>query len=104
MNGNGTLAGLSRAYVLRVLRDYGPLTLGQLKQVAPENGHRIEVEIGRGATIDDYVEVMIRDGAMVKVGDKIRLTRIGQDVLTEISTKYGRALDLAMEQTPTPVQ
>ena len=87
----------SRLYVLKLLEDRGPLSLAQLSHAAPRNGRDASIDIGRGATIEDFVNVMFDEGVVTGSDQSIELSPLGAELVAKATRED---IDRAVKATP----
>lgn len=93
-----TLGSSSRLYLLQLIANRGPLSLTQLDRAAPTNGQAAQVEIGRGATVADFVEVMLNQGVLIRSDDeRLALSPLGTQLVRSLPRKD---VAEAVRQTP----
>jgi hypothetical protein len=96
-----TLGSLSRLYVLALLLDRGPLSFDQIEAATPViNGVPYQIEIGRGATIVDFVKVMLKEDVLTVVGERtVDITGLGRKLVADLTTG---GVNAAVAATPAP--
>ena len=74
----------SRPFVFHIIHLRGPITLAKLEKFIEELPYLI-IDIGRGATVADYVTVMISEGYLrTNIRGDLTLTDSGEKLLTKV--------------------